>query len=71
MIHRMIRVSLWDDGERVHVWAADGFDDWKDSVWFDGVRRETPGRMTDLPQTAFIVPIVLSTAPSRCARSGS
>jgi hypothetical protein len=35
---------IWDDGERVHVWAADGFDQWNDSVWFDGVRREASER---------------------------
>lgn len=35
---------IWDDGERLHVWAADGFDHWQDSVWLDGVRSEGPER---------------------------
>lgn len=35
---------IWDDGERVHVWAADGFDHWNESVWFESVRREASER---------------------------
>lgn len=31
---------IWDDGERVHIWVADGFDHWQDSVWFEGAKSE-------------------------------
>ena len=37
---------LWSDGERLHLWAAEGYDGWDDSIWFEGVRndRETAGK---------------------------
>lgn len=24
---------VWHDGENVHIWSADGYDGWNDSVW--------------------------------------
>jgi hypothetical protein len=35
---------IWGDGERVHLWAADGLDNWQDSVWLEGVRSEVRER---------------------------
>jgi len=35
---------IWNDGERVHVWAADGLDHWQDSVWFEGIQSEARKR---------------------------
>ena len=29
---------LWSDGERLHLWAADGYDGWDDSIWAQGGR---------------------------------
>jgi hypothetical protein len=29
---------IWHDDERVHVWAADGLDNWQDSGWIESVR---------------------------------
>jgi hypothetical protein len=39
---------LWSDGERLHLWAVDGYDGWDDSIWAEGVRsdRETAGERT-------------------------
>lgn len=33
---------VWDDGERLHIWVADGYDGWDESGWAvdeDGQRR--------------------------------
>ncbi|MCI0604478.1 hypothetical protein L0156_15905, partial [bacterium] len=27
---------IWGDGERLHLWATDGFDHWNASVWHEG-----------------------------------
>jgi hypothetical protein len=27
---------VWSDGERLHLWARDGYDGWDDSVWHEG-----------------------------------
>jgi hypothetical protein len=27
------RHYLWDDGNRLHLWVADGYDGWEESVW--------------------------------------
>lgn len=36
---------IFQNSERVHFWATDGFDSWQDSVWFVGVQSEaTEGR---------------------------
>jgi hypothetical protein len=29
---------LWRDGERLHLWAADGYDGWDDSIWAETLR---------------------------------
>lgn len=31
---------LWSDGERLHVWAVDGYDGWDDSIWAEGLRSD-------------------------------
>jgi hypothetical protein len=31
---------LWSNGERLHLWAADGYDRWDDSIWAEGVRKD-------------------------------
>jgi hypothetical protein len=34
---------VWSDGDRVHLWASDGYDYWDDSIWAcaeDDIRRE-------------------------------
>jgi hypothetical protein len=30
---------LWSGSDGVHLWAADGEDSWKDSVWATGVKK--------------------------------
>lgn len=30
------RHYLWRDDERLHLWAADGYDGWDDSIWASG-----------------------------------
>ena len=30
------RQYIWCDGERLHLWAADGYDGWDDSIWVRG-----------------------------------
>lgn len=27
---------LWSDGERIHLWAAEGYDGWDQSIWAEG-----------------------------------
>ena len=34
---------VWSDGDKVHLWASDGYDYWDDSIWAcaeDEIRRE-------------------------------
>jgi hypothetical protein len=38
---------IWHDDERVHVWVADGFDNWQDSGWIEDVQSQTPARAAD------------------------
>ena len=38
---------IWHDGERVHVWAADGLDNWQDSGWIEDARSLDTARPTD------------------------
>jgi hypothetical protein len=26
---------IWSDGERLHIWVADGYDGWDEAVWSD------------------------------------
>ena len=30
------RHYVWCDGERLHLWAANGYDGWDDSIWASG-----------------------------------
>lgn len=30
------RHYLWRDDDRLHLWAADGYDGWDDSIWASG-----------------------------------
>jgi hypothetical protein len=38
---------IWHDHDRVHVWAADGFDNWQDSGWIEELRSQAPGHADD------------------------
>jgi hypothetical protein len=38
---------IWHDDERVHVWVADGLDNWQDSGWIEDVQSQSPGRAAD------------------------
>jgi hypothetical protein len=31
---------FWSDGERLHLWAAGGYDGWDESIWAEAVRRD-------------------------------
>lgn len=35
---------VWSDGDRLHVWVADGYDGWDDSVWLVGGGKPGEGR---------------------------
>ena len=35
--------SLWSGGERVHLWIADGEDNWAECVWNEGNPHPRPG----------------------------
>lgn len=34
---------IWHDDERVHIWAADGRDEWQDSGWAEAVQSQRRG----------------------------
>jgi hypothetical protein len=34
---------VWSDGRRVHVWAGDGDDGWKESGWAEGMPSHASG----------------------------
>src|SRR5262245_20656910 len=38
---------IWNDDERVHVWAADGLDNWQDSGWIEYVQAPETARPAD------------------------
>lgn len=38
---------IWHDDERVHVWAADGLDNWQDSGWIEDVQTPDTARPAD------------------------
>ena len=38
---------IWHDDERVHVWAADGLDNWQDSGWIEDVQAPETARLVD------------------------
>jgi hypothetical protein len=38
---------VWSDGDRAHLWCADGYDGWNDSGWAQG--RPTPAMVPDQP----------------------
>lgn len=33
---------IWHDGENLHIWVADGYDGWDQSVWYTGVTGKEP-----------------------------
>ena len=37
---------IWHDDERVHFWAADGLDNWRDSGWIEDVQAPETARPT-------------------------
>jgi hypothetical protein len=34
---------IWHDGEKLHLWVADGKDGWDQSVWYTSVTGKEPG----------------------------
>ena len=34
------KTYIWSDGERFHVWVADGEDSWNESVWAEGNNKD-------------------------------
>lgn len=38
---------VWSDGDRVHLWCADGYDGWNDSIWAE--HRPMPAIAPDPP----------------------
>jgi hypothetical protein len=38
---------IWHDDERVHVWVADGLDNWQDSGWIEDIKSQSPQRAAD------------------------
>jgi hypothetical protein len=35
---------IWSDGERTHLWIADGYDHWDKAVWSEGQNTDTDHR---------------------------
>ena len=33
---------IWRDDERVHIWVADGHDEWQESGWAEEFQRQVP-----------------------------
>ena len=42
-----LRVYVWSDENRVHLWCADGYDGWNDSIWAED--RPMPAMASDSP----------------------
>ena len=38
---------IWHDDERVHVWAADGLDNWQESGWIEDAQSLDTARPAD------------------------
>lgn len=49
---------LWSDGERLHLWAANGHDSWDDSIWAHGVRNDRTGAGTRASGVALPLHVV-------------
>ena len=47
---------IWTDGRHVHLWSAEGFDSWDDSVWAEEYRIQKPNQ-SDLDPSASGVQI--------------
>lgn len=40
---------LWSDGERIHLWSAEGYDGWDHSGWAEGHGAEEPDPERRIP----------------------
>ena len=38
------KTYIWSDGERFHIWVADGYDDWNEAGWAEGVSADEDAR---------------------------